>query len=154
MPVCSCSNRLPFCLPELLFGILCLPLLPPLLAFRLHLICIFLQTSFLLVFPVDSHTITNLFIFEFFFHFLNFYSCSGLTLCNGELWSILVVRLAHSADLRSWLRHVSGEPSVAYSRGVQFIAAFYNLVFCSTPLFFLISDSSQICFLLLGLHFY
>ena len=26
---------------------------------------------------------------------------------SGELWSILVVRLAHSADLRSRLRHVS-----------------------------------------------
>ena len=33
------------------------------------------------------------------------------------LWSILVVRLAHSADLRSRLRHVSGAPSVAYSTG-------------------------------------
>ena len=30
-----------------------------------------------------------------------------VTLCGGELWSILVVRLAHSADLRSRLRHVS-----------------------------------------------
>ena len=30
-----------------------------------------------------------------------------VTLCRGELWSILVVRLAHSADLRSRLRHVS-----------------------------------------------
>ena len=40
-----------------------------------------------------------------------------VTLCNGELWSILVVRLAHSADLRSRLRHVSSAPSVAYSTG-------------------------------------
>ena len=35
-----------------------------------------------------------------------------VTVCSGELWSILVVRLAHSADLRSRLRHVSGAPSV------------------------------------------
>ena len=40
-----------------------------------------------------------------------------VTLCSGELWSILVVRLAHSADLRSRLRHVSSAPSVAYSTG-------------------------------------
>ena len=30
------------------------------------------------------------------------------------VWSILVVRLAHSADLRSPLRRVSSAPSVAY----------------------------------------
>ena len=30
-----------------------------------------------------------------------------VTLCGGRWWSILVVRLAHSADLRSQLRHVS-----------------------------------------------
>ena len=41
-----------------------------------------------------------------------------VTFCSGELWSILVVRLAHSADLRSRLRHVSCVPSVAYSTGV------------------------------------
>ena len=35
-----------------------------------------------------------------------------VTLCSGELWSILVVRLAHSADLRSRLRHVSSAPCV------------------------------------------
>ena len=29
---------------------------------------------------------------------------SPVTLCSGELWSILVVRLAHSANLRSQLR--------------------------------------------------
>ena len=40
-----------------------------------------------------------------------------VTLCSGELWSILVVRLAHSSDLRSRLRHVSNAPSVAYSTG-------------------------------------
>ena len=32
---------------------------------------------------------------------------------SGELWSILVVRPAHSADLRSRLRHVSCAPCVA-----------------------------------------
>ena len=36
-----------------------------------------------------------------------------VTLCSGELWSILVVRLVHSADLRSQLRHLSSAPSVA-----------------------------------------
>ena len=48
-----------------------------------------------------------------------------VTLCSGELWSILVVRLAHSADLRSRLRHMSRAPSVAYSKlaGVQKIEA-------------------------------
>ena len=40
-----------------------------------------------------------------------------VTLCSGEWWSILVVRLANSADLRSRLRHVSSAPSVAYSTG-------------------------------------
>ena len=40
-----------------------------------------------------------------------------VTLCSGEWWSILVVRLAHSADLRSRLRHVSSAPSVACSTG-------------------------------------
>ena len=40
-----------------------------------------------------------------------------VTLRAGELWSILVVRLALNADLRSQLRHVSGAPSVAYITG-------------------------------------
>ena len=35
----------------------------------------------------------------------------------GELWGILVLRLAHCANLRSRLRHVSSAPSVAYSTG-------------------------------------
>ena len=34
-----------------------------------------------------------------------------VTLCSGEWWSILVVKLAHSADLRSRLRRVSGAPA-------------------------------------------
>ena len=38
-----------------------------------------------------------------------------VTFRSGEWWSILVVRLAHSADLRSRLRHVSSAPHVAYS---------------------------------------
>ena len=38
-----------------------------------------------------------------------------VTLCSGKLWSILLARLSHSADLRSRLRHVSSAPSVAYS---------------------------------------
>ena len=44
-----------------------------------------------------------------------------VTLCSGELWSILVVRLTHSADLRSRLRHVSSAPSVAYSTGCSHV---------------------------------
>ena len=48
--------------------------------------------------------------------FLLFKLQTPVTLCSGELWSILVVRLAHSADLRSRLRHESMAPSVAYSR--------------------------------------
>ena len=40
-----------------------------------------------------------------------------VTLCSGELWSILVVRVANSADQRSLPRHVSSEQSVAYSTG-------------------------------------
>ena len=39
-----------------------------------------------------------------------------VTLCSGELWSILVVRLAHSADLRSRLRHVSSAPQTILPR--------------------------------------
>ena len=53
-----------------------------------------------------------------FFSFIFFTQVQiPVTLCSGELWSILVVRQAHSADLRSRLRHVSGAPSVAYSTG-------------------------------------
>ena len=51
----------------------------------------------------------------FFFFFTQVQT--PVTLCSGELSSILVVRLAHSADLRSRLRHVSCAPSVAYSTG-------------------------------------
>ena len=42
---------------------------------------------------------------------------TSVTLCSGELWSNLIVRPAHSADLRSRLRHVSSAPSVACSTG-------------------------------------
>ena len=51
----------------------------------------------------------------FFFFFTQVQT--PVTLLSGELWSILVVRQAHSADPRSWLRHVSSAPSVAYSTG-------------------------------------
>ena len=55
---------------------------------------------------------------DFFFFFFFFTQVqTPVTLCSGELWSILVVRPAHSADLRSRLRHVSSAPSVAYSTG-------------------------------------
>ena len=50
---------------------------------------------------------------EFFFCCFFFTQVqTPVTLFSGELWSILVVRLAHSADLRSRLRHVSSAPSV------------------------------------------
>ena len=60
-------------------------------------------------------------VFFFFFFFFFFLLKSRLQshFFSGELWSILVVRLAHSADLRSRLRHVSSAPSVAYSTVVQ-----------------------------------
>ena len=45
----------------------------------------------------------------FFFFFTQVQT--PVTLCSGEWWSILVVRLAHSADPRSRLRHVSCAPS-------------------------------------------
>ena len=57
---------------------------------------------------------------DFFFFFFTPVQTPG-TLCSGELWSILVVRLAHSADLRSRLRHVSSAPSVAYSTGCSWV---------------------------------
>ena len=52
-------------------------------------------------------------IFYFFYLFIYFFTQvqTPVTLCSGELWSILVVRLAHSADLRSRLRQVSSAPS-------------------------------------------
>ena len=49
--------------------------------------------------------------YDFFFFFFFTQVQTPVTLCSGELWSILVVRLAHSADLRSRLRHVSSAPS-------------------------------------------
>ena len=56
--------------------------------------------------------------FYFLFYFILFTQVqTPVTLCSGELWTILVVRLAHSADLKSRLRHVSSAPSVAYSTG-------------------------------------
>ena len=49
----------------------------------------------------ETEIIAQMFFFFFFFTQVQ----TPVTLCSGELWSILVVRLAHSADLRSWLRH-------------------------------------------------
>ena len=62
-------------------------------------------------------TFFTIFFFFFFFFFFFTQVQTPVTLCSGEWWSILVVRLAHSADLRSRLRHVSSAPSVAYSTG-------------------------------------
>ena len=50
-----------------------------------------------------------------FFFLLRFQT--PVTLCSDDLWTILVVRLAHSADLRSRLRRVFDAPCVAYSTG-------------------------------------
>ena len=55
-------------------------------------------------------------VFFFFFFFFTQVQ-TPVPLCSGEWWSLLVVRLAHSADLRSCLRHVSSAPSVAYNTG-------------------------------------
>ena len=60
-----------------------------------------------------NYLMIAVFFFFFFFKFTQIQT--PVTLFGGELWSILVVRLAHSADLRSRLRHVSSAPSVAYS---------------------------------------
>ena len=57
----------------------------------------------------------GLYIF-FFFFLLKFQT--PVTLCSGVEWSIVGVRLAHSADLRSRLRHVFSAPSVACSEGL------------------------------------
>ena len=70
--------------------------------------------------PSVAVGVTAMFSLVFFFFFFFFFFTqvqTPVTLCSGELWSILVVRLAHSADLRSRLRHVSSAPSVAYSTG-------------------------------------
>ena len=56
----------------------------------------------------------------FFFFFFFTQVQTPATLFSGEvceLWSIVVVRLAHSADLRSRLHDVSSAPSVAYRTG-------------------------------------
>ena len=42
-----------------------------------------------------------------FSYFFLFKFQTPVTLCSDELWSILVVRQAHSADLRSQLRHAT-----------------------------------------------
>ena len=55
---------------------------------------------------VNSDLGNGSFFFFFFFFFVTQVQ-TPVTLCSGELWSVLVVRLAHSADLRSRLRHVS-----------------------------------------------
>ena len=54
-----------------------------------------------------------------------------VTLFSGELWSILVVRLAHSVDLKSRLRHVSSAPSgvdASSQQGFQFFSPRYGVV--------------------------
>ena len=64
----------------------------------------------------DACAVKSDFCWHFFFFFTQVQT--PVTLCSGELWSILVrLCIAHSADLRSRLRHVSSAPSVAYSTG-------------------------------------
>ena len=72
---------------------------------------------------MDNHSVTQTFLFFIFFYFFTQVQ-TPVTLCSGELWSILVVRLAHSADLRSRLRHESCEPSVAYSTGCSRVVTY------------------------------
>ena len=75
--------------------------------------------------PKDYIIFSQILVSDFWYFFsLKSYYCyffmqvqTPVTLCSGEWWSILVVRLAHSADLRSRLRHVSSAPSVAYHTG-------------------------------------
>ena len=56
-------------------------------------------------------------VFIFYFYFFTQVQ-TPITLCSGELWSVLVVRLAHSADLRSRLRHVLVHQALPTARGV------------------------------------
>ena len=72
VPSVPVPTHLPFCLVVFFFGTPCLPLLPRapnFLPLLLQLICILPLTNFLLVVPVDSHSISN--SFTFFVHFLN-----------------------------------------------------------------------------------
>ena len=71
--------------------------------------------------------------FSFFFTQVQ----TPVTLCSGEWWSILVVRPAHSLDMRSRLRHVSSAPSIVLlptARGVPgMLFLFYYYFFYSSP---------------------
>ena len=50
---------------------------------------------------VNAAAQVGVFFFFLFYFFFLFKFQTPVTLCSGELWSILVVRLAHSVDLRS-----------------------------------------------------
>ena len=69
------------------------------------------------VFSATRNSARDLIFFFFFFTQVQ----TPVTLCSGELWSILVVRLAHSADLRSQLRHVSSAPSFLHDLATIFL---------------------------------
>ena len=69
---------------------------------------------------VSMASFVSMLVYTFFFFFTQVQI--PVTLFSGELWSILVVRLAHSADLRSRLRHVSSAPNVTYSTGCSRVA--------------------------------
>ena len=61
---------------------------------------------------------------EVFFCFFFNQVQAPVTLFSGDLWSILVVGLAHSAELRSRLRHVSSAPSVACNMGCSLVITY------------------------------
>ena len=86
------------------------------------------------------------------FSFISFQSSSRLQ-SHCELWSILVVRLAHSADLRSRLRKASSAPSVAYSTGCSRVVTHHgtnSAQWCLT----LVIWREQVCHCRLAVDFY
>ena len=87
-----------------------------------------------------------------YFSFISFHSSSRLQ-SHCELWSILVVRLAHSADLRSRLRKASSAPSVAYSTGCSRVVTHHgtnSAQWCLT----LVIWREQVCHRRLAVDFY
>ena len=81
-----------------------------------------------------SQVKTQNYYYYYFFFFTQVQT--PVTLCSGELWSILVVRLAHSADLRSRLRHVY---EINWS---------HSLISQCTVLLFFVSDPNVLFFFL------
>ena len=69
-------------------------------------------------------------VFFFSFFFYSSPDWTPVTLCSGEWWSVLVVRLTHSADPRSRLCHVSCAPSAAYSTRFSRVVTHAGLLQC------------------------